>query len=296
MKTANVEEEYKKNDQLKADDVKSLKEWMEKQPHLPKITDLEIILFLNCTFYSLERAKTVIDTYYSCRTYCPEFFDARDPNGAIVKELDVVLFYHLPETTLQNHEVVYTCLKDKDPANFRFTEILKIFSMYVDVRLLQKGTAPGHQIILDLDNLVFGHLSKLSIMAIKKFMYYLQEALPVRLTGVHVINVVPFIDKLMFLVKPFMKKELLDVLIFHTDGLESLYKYVPKKSLPKHLGGEAATVPEMEDLMKKELQNNREYFMEEQKNRVDEAKRPGKAKNAGDLFGTEGSFKKLDID
>lgn len=38
MKTANVEQEYKKNDQLKPEDVKSLKEWIEKQPHLPKIT------------------------------------------------------------------------------------------------------------------------------------------------------------------------------------------------------------------------------------------------------------------
>lgn len=296
MKTANVEQEYKKNDQLKPEDVKSLKEWIEKQPHLPKITELEIILFLHCTFYSLEGAKTVIDTYYSCRTHCPEFFDNRDPNGSLVQEQDVVLFYHLPEATLKNHKVMYVCLKDKDPANFRFTETLKLFTMYIDLWLLQEGTAPGHQIILDLDKMTLGHLSKLSIVAIKKFMYYLQEALPFRLTGVHVINVVPFIDKLMILVKPFMKKELLQVLIFHTDGLDSLYEYVPKKCLPKHLGGEAASWPEMNDLMKKELQNNSEYFQEELKNRVDETKRPGKAKNAGDLFGTEGSFKKLDID
>lgn len=140
------------------------------------------------------------------------------------------LFYHLPEATPKNHKVMYVCLKDKDPANFRFTETLKLFTMYIDLWLLQEGTAPGHQIILDLDKMTLGHLSKLSIMAIKKFMYYLQvrikyedsrtkinryltfqEALPFRLTGVHVINVVPFIDKLMILVKPFMKKELLQV-------------------------------------------------------------------------------------
>ena len=47
----------------------------------------------------------------------------------------------------------------------------------------------------------------------------------------------------------------------------------------------------------KRLENYRDWFLqEEQSARVDESKRPGKGKSATDLFGVEGSFKKLDID
>lgn len=38
MKRLDVAEMYKRHPQLKEDDVKMIKAWMDKQPHLPKIT------------------------------------------------------------------------------------------------------------------------------------------------------------------------------------------------------------------------------------------------------------------
>lgn len=49
--------------------------------------------------------------------------------------------------------------------------------------------------------------------------------------------------------------------------------------------------------MKTNLIDNAEYFKQEEINqKVDEKKRLGRAKSAGDIWGVEGSFKKLDLD
>lgn len=44
------------------------------------------------------------------------------------------------------------------------------------------------------------------------------------------------------------------------------------------------------------LEKYRDYLLEDQKHLVDESKRPGKPKSSAELFGAEGTFKKLDLD
>lgn len=72
---------------------------------------------------------------------------------------------------------------------------------------------------------------------------------------------------------------------------------MPLDALPNEMGGKAGSLHELADMQIKKLEDYREWFlMDEANRRVNEALRIGKSKSASDLFGVEGSFKKLDID
>lgn len=80
-KLMTFEEELKKNPELKEADIQMLREWCEKQPHLPKISNSELALFLHSNYYRLEPTKATIDTFFTVRSHIPEFFCNRDPNN-----------------------------------------------------------------------------------------------------------------------------------------------------------------------------------------------------------------------
>lgn len=67
--------------------------------------------------------------------------------------------------------------------------------------------------------------------------------------------------------------------------------------LPNEIGGKGGNEVELRDIEIQKLRDNQSFFDEEEKTRrVDESKRPGKAKTASDYFGAEGSFKTLAFD
>lgn len=117
----------------------------------------------------------------------------------------------LSMSTKEGYKLIYGRLKDYEPSHFVYTDIMKYFSMMVDLWLYTEGTAEGHVIILDMVGITFAHAARLNPMAIKRYLYYLQEAIPIRLKGLHFINTNAVMDIILSIMKPFMKKELMDV-------------------------------------------------------------------------------------
>ncbi|OWR47816.1 alpha-tocopherol transfer protein [Danaus plexippus plexippus] len=123
------------------------------------------------------------------------------------------------------------------------------------------------------------------------------ECILVKLKEVHFTNAPYFIDKLLNILKPFIKNELMQNLYIHKRDSEDLYTFVQKETLSKECAGEYKDLLTLKDNEIRRLQDNREFFVRENLRRVDESLRPnGKTNTIEDVFGIQGSFKKFDID
>nr|CAD7399371.1 unnamed protein product [Timema poppensis] len=335
MSRFTTDEEYRKNPKLRPEDIRYLQDWISKQPHLPAVPArpnfavdklrMQITVpkpFSSSSVIMLESAKSVIEHHYTIKTHATEIWSNRDPLSREIQDaLDVtpaflplppvalklpmafstpletlkapsvrnsnqtilsvngqlclnvptslsagiklflILRYMvlLPERDRSGNLVLLFRMANYEPSRFIQERASKALLMLNDVALLEHGTVPGLTLVLDSKGVGFNFLPRVSIPNLKKMIMFLQ-------------------------------------IVIHSSGLEDFYKIVPNEILPKEYGGEAGTIEEAHKRSYEKMKQHRNWFIEEEKLRVDESKRLGKAKSASDVFGLEGSFKKLDID
>lgn len=109
------------------------------------------------------------------------------------------------------YNIIYSRLTDFEPSHFVHSDSIKGYNMVLDGWFHTEGTVKGHLILIDMHGTLMGHVSRMNPSIAKKSLMYLQDALPVRLKEIHVMNASPIFDLMMTIVKPFMKKELLDM-------------------------------------------------------------------------------------
>lgn len=178
----------------------------------------------------------------------------------------VPLFQH----TKENYKIVIYQLNSNDASNIVFNDCVKAYFMGCDVRFnlpvdSYSEIESGEIIIYDMKNLTFRHLSKIVISTLRMFFKYLQDAHPVRIIQLHVINCTPLINRAMMLIKPFIYTKLYNALKFHNAGsLDSLYEFVPREILPVDYGGNAQSMEELKDYWVGVLDNHRDFLLDDE--------------------------------
>ncbi|KAJ9590017.1 hypothetical protein L9F63_016856 [Diploptera punctata] len=300
MPPITADEELSKNIKLKRENIEHLREWLMKQPHLPnsQITDEQLILFLHSCQHSLEASKQTIEAYYSIRTHAPELFGNRDTNYPPIKQaLSIIEIAAMPKRDQHGNVVMLGRLSDTDSAKFSYDNCLNCWFMLMDIKLLEEGAVPGYVFMFDMKGVSLRHVTGISLTTLKKYFMYIQDAFPGIVVANHMLNATAPCETFLSMCKPFMRKELLSKLHVHT-SMNTVYEHVPKEVLPKEYGGKLDSISIYSQVKNTlgQLDKYKDWLKKEETIRVDESKRPGKAKDAGDVFGVEGSFKKLDID
>ncbi|XP_050502667.1 alpha-tocopherol transfer protein-like [Diabrotica virgifera virgifera] len=296
FKEISVEEVYQNDNKLKKQDVLALEEWMKKQPHLPKATELQLAIFLHSSNYSNEMAKNVIESYFTMKTLCSDFLGNRTLHDDVFKlATHTYVFSVLPKQALGGEKVVISKLMDTNLNSFTPLGMLKLMDVVLALFTHENGPPCGFQLVFDMQNSSLAHFLKVNPMLIKKFIYYLQDAMPIRLKHIHFIYPAFFLDKIFSLIKPMMKKELFELFIVHSD-LKSLFEYVPQDILPEDYGGNCKSLLQLQAQEKQKIEDGEAFLKFQESQVVDESKRQGKSKYNESLFGIDGSFKTLEFD
>jgi len=293
-----VRKELNENPDTVQSDLQYMKEWLAKQPHLPNTWDEHRILtFLRGCKFSLEKCKRKLDMYFTMRTACPEIFTNRDIRRPELQEIvKYVNIPPLPGLTPNGRRVVVMRGLDKSITSPSIFDAFKIVLMIGDLRLDMEDTGvAGDVYIFDASILTPAHFAKITPAIAKKFLVIVQEAYPVKLKEVHVVNVSPLVDTVVTWAKPFLKEKIRNRIFVH-NTFDSLHKMIPKDVLPVEYGGSAGKLQDFHDDWMKTLEANVDWFKAQEAIKADESKRPGKPTNYDDLFGVDGSFRQLSID
>ncbi|CAH2093984.1 unnamed protein product [Euphydryas editha] len=147
--------------------------------------------------------------------------------------------------------------------------------------------------IFDLQNVTIGHVLRININLIQKFVNIIQDGIGFKMYEVHVINA-PAVGQTIFsLFKQIVKPKIFERFMFH-ENIDELHKYIPKAYLPKDYGGEEPSLDEFKEMYTKELRkgSTRDYLIACCEQVSNEKLRPGDC-NEEYLVGT---FKKLEVD
>jgi len=282
--------------------VQLIKEWVNKSPHMHSIKKEDEVykMFLRGCKYSLERTKEKLDFFYSVRGNLPEWFDQWDPFN---KKTQIVLNAgtYLPLKGFDKHGRFAVLMRPGtiDPNQVKMEESFKASTLIMELAMSGniQAQVKGFVLIQDMGGMTASHAVQMSPAMAKKAMTVWQDAYPARPQAMHFLNMPSVMESLFSMVQSLQKQKMKERNHVHSKGdYSKLHENVGTDILPKEYGGNGESLEDLRVFWKKEVEQNKDWLIQQTRYKTDEKKRIGKPRLHADIFGIEGSFRKLEID
>lgn len=112
-------------------------------------------------------------------------------------------------------------------------EVFKGCVLFLEAAMLEPETqVNGAVVIFDMDGLSLQQTWQFTPPFAKRIVDWLQDSVPLRIKGIHIVNQPKIFQMVFALFKPFLREKLRNRIIFHGTDRESLHKYIDPKCLP----------------------------------------------------------------
>lgn len=258
---------------VKLKDFEDLRQMIQGEP-FSIITDEQLILFyLSCDADPKFTIETIKEYYKSRSTGSGPllFINRRMDRAEFIEQLDTVRFGIVPKRLENGSGIVVHGLQNYSYSMYNMEHAMTMLIMTLDALVYDDPPPTGLIMLFDMKGVGMLHLTKIKMGLLRTFSYYLQQGLPIKLQAVHVLNTAYFIDKVMAIVKPLLKKDLIEKIHFHPPNMD-LQKFaetvIPMDCLPEDFGG---TAPKLDDLHARntiKLRSMQTYFDNEEIQRL----------------------------
>lgn len=80
----------------------------------------------------------------------------------------------LPKLSSEGYHILLYRLSDTDYSKLNFADAVRVFCMFNDVKLSEDRLSEGYIVIFDMRGCSLGHLTRVTLPALRTFMQYIQ--------------------------------------------------------------------------------------------------------------------------
>uniref|UniRef100_A0A8D8HGE0 Alpha-tocopherol transfer protein-like n=1 Tax=Culex pipiens TaxID=7175 RepID=A0A8D8HGE0_CULPI len=291
-----------------------LRSWFRERSNLHgSLDDQVLVTFLRGCKFSLEKAKEKLALFYWIRTGLTQVVQERDPlDEHVVQLIRMGVGTPLPYTEHPVDPKIFIIRVGQfDYTKCSFADVIKVGTMINDVLMRDDDQMVicGMALIIDMAKVTAGHLMQFDFEFLKQVAVLYQDASPLRMQGIHILNPPPLVQTVVSLFNGLLSPKNKDRRIFfHGTSLDSLQQHFSKSILPVEYGGDLGSIETIVNQWEDKLKQNREYLLELA--RLEDCSVTKLGMNGSTppspsvltptkksaSFGLDGSFRKLEID
>ncbi|XP_045458794.1 alpha-tocopherol transfer protein-like [Melitaea cinxia] len=220
--------------------LKELRQLLKCETNLviPLDEDEFLLKFLRPAKFYAKSAFERIQAYYKFRLshqdYCQDLF----PSNVRVA-FDHSIISILSPRDENGRRIMFVESGEKwNPRDVPLRDVFRGVQLGLESAMVEPRTQVcGVVVILDMKGLSFTHIMQFTPSFAKMVVDWIQDCIPIRLKGVHIVNQ-PYIFNMLFAIfKPFLRQKLRSRIFFHGTDKKSLLKHINKEALMMRLGG-----------------------------------------------------------